>query len=404
MFFANRVPPVAREAYKKDAASGMLGAVMVGLTFPFFGVIARDTLKASDFEIGLLTVSPVAGYLLSLVWANMMEGRPKMPFAVWSWVAGRVLFLLAALVVTPGWFVAMVAAFWLLASMSGPAYAALMKEMYPDSDRAKIMGYARVCTLGVLAIVTVIAGPLLKGYNYRWIFPVAALFGLAAAWSFNRIPTARETTGSRSSFPAFMWSSVRILAEDGGFRWFCGGIFVSGFANFMAAPLFTIYQVDVLHVDTRWAAAYSVVAQVVSMFGYVYWGSYIDRRSSHRAVALSALMLGLIPLAYAGATEAWMLLPVMVLGGFVGSAIELAYANGILEYAPPERITHYQAVFASLMGVRGLIAPFLGVALKNWLDASWQQMFGLIAALILSSYLVQCAGIRRFETRTRETR
>lgn len=394
MFFSNKVPPKARDAYRKDAASGMLGAVMSGLTLPFFGVIAREVLHASALEISLLTVVPAAANGFTLFWANRMDGRRKMPYATWPWVAARSLFFFAIFVTTPRLFTLMVALFWMLGSIAGPAYSALMKEIYPDRDRAKIMGYARVCTLGVLMIVTAAAGPLLRGHNYRYVFPVAAVFGIASAFTFNRIPTTEATGEKRRSLLVFVRNSLRILVDDAGFRWFCAGIFVSGFANLMVAPLFTIYQVDVLGVNTQWASIYSVLAQLVAMYGYVYWGSYIDRKTSHHAIAVSALLLAVIPFAYIFVTRAWMLMPVMVLSGFVSSGIDLAYMNGIMQYAPSERITHYQAVFASLMAARGLVAPFLGVFLNQTLGMSYQTVFALVAGLILLSYFVQLWGIR----------
>lgn len=396
MFFSERVPPEARNAYKKDAVAGMLGAVMMGLTMPFIAVIARKTLKASALELSVITMAPLAGSLLSILWANAMEGRRKMPFVFWSWIASRSLFFLAVFATNSLLFVAMFAVYCLVISVNSPAYSAILKEIYPDGDRGRIMGYARVCTVSVMIAMTAIAGPLLHAVSYRWVFPFAALFGLAAACTFRRIP-AKEATGDRNTpVPEFFLRSVAILREDRGFAWFCAGIFVSGWGNLMALPVFVLYQVDVLHVNEVWASAYSVVVQLVAMVGYVYWGSYIDRKTPNKAVAANVLIWTIVPLAYCFATSAWMLLPVMVLNGIVNSGLELAYLNGIYQHAPDDRITHYQAVFSSLGGLRGIMAPLLGAYLVDSGLLSMKGVFIISAVMILSSYVIQVIGIRKY--------
>lgn len=394
MFFDKRVPPPARFAYRLDALSCMLGAVLLGLTAPFISVIAIKTLKASAFEISLLTVMPLAGSTLSLVWANMMEGRRKMPFAVFSAVLSSSLFLLAMLVTTSWAFVAMVSVYYILLSISGPAYSSIIKEIYPDSDRGRIMAYSRVCMLSVFLGVSLIAGPLLHGYNYRIVFPIAALFGIASAMSFKRIP-ANDTHGDPTvPLRRFIKNSLRLLRENSGFRRFCNGVFVAGFANLMLQPLFALYQVNNLHVDTNWASLYAVVGSPVAMIGYVYWGAYVDRRTSHEAVAACTLLLALVPLAYCLTSAAWMVLPIVVLGQVASTGLELGYANGVLQYAPQDKIVLYQGVFASLMGLRGMIAPFVGVLLVQSGLLPMKSVFLLCGGLIFLAAAIQYQGAR----------
>ena len=392
MFFEKGVPPSARFAYRRDAWSGMLFAVMSGLTMPFFMVIARGNLKASPFQISVLSMMQLAPQVLSLLWASMMEGRRKMPFAVLGWIASRSLFLLAAFVTTSWSFVAMVSLFYVLETISGPAYSALMKEIYPDSDRGRIMGYARVCTLAVIPVVCLIAGPLLHGDNYRFVFPVAAMFGLASAMVFRDIPT-KETHGDPSvPLHEFVKNSVRILREDRGFRWFSTGIFVCGFANIMLGPLFVLYQVDTLKVNTNWASLYVVIYSPVAMLSYIFWGSYIDRKTSNEAVAACTILLALVPVGYCFATQAWMILPISMFVAILSAGFELGYANGVLQYAPEDKIGLYQGVFNSLMGIRGLVAPFVGVALYQSGLMPMKAIFVLCAGIMLLAAAIQYHG------------
>lgn len=405
MFFAGRLTKGTRDAYTRDTMSGLFGAMMMGSTMPFLAVIARDQLKATELQMAVLSVSPVAGNLLMLFWANIMEGRRKMPFAFWAWVLSRSLFFLILFTRTAPSFIAVICLFWIIASISGPPYTAIMKEIYPDGERAMAMAYARICTLCVMSAISFASGFLLKSVSFHYVFPVAALFGIASAYMFNSIPT-KQTTGDPSiKIGPFLLDSVQILVEDKGFRWFCAGIFVSGFANLMLGPVIAIYQVDILHVRTQWAGIYAVLAQASQMIGYAYWGRYIDRKSSVEVVAITGLLLCLMPIGYCLSTQAWMLLPVMILLGFVIAGADLSYFNGVLHYAPHERITQYQAVFACLMGIRGLMAPFLAAYLvKNHFFGavsspliSMKILFIIAAAMMIISYFIQMVGVRKYD-------
>jgi MFS family permease len=392
--FANSVPPDARSAYKRDTVAGILGAVMSGLTAPFVAIIARKVLHASAVEISLLSVAPMAGYLLSLVWANIMEGRPKMPFAIWSWIMARAPLILCIFATKSWLLVGIFAITSFIASIAQPAYSAIMKEVYPDSDRARIMGYARVCTIATYVIVTAIASPLVKGYNYRYVFPLAAIFGVASALVFGRIRTTKASGNADLPLHRFVGSGFMILREDPGFAWFCAGIFVFGFANFLATPIYTIYQVQI-GVDTTWAGFYSIIAALTMTMAYFYWGPYTDRKRPQVAVAVQTLMFAFVPLIYCFATRPWMLMPAMIISGIANAGLELSYFTGVLYFAPEDRVTSYQGLFLSLMGFRGVVAPFIGAALQQSGLLSPRTIFALSALMIAFSALIQVIGMRR---------
>jgi len=394
MFFADRVPREARDAYSKDAMSGILVAVMTGMTFPFVVVIARKNLHASAFQIGLITMAPVAGNMLSLVWANIMQGHRKMPYAVWPWIIARSLFFLVIFATCSPVLVGIIVAYWLVCSVAAPAYSDLMREIYPDGDRAKIMGYARVCTAVALIAVTLVSGKLLDYVSYRYVFPVAAVFGVFSALAFKRI-SAKEATGERDvQFLPFVIQSVRLLLQDKAYLWFCAGIFVFGFANFFATPIYGIYEVDVLKAYTVRQSIFTLVMSGVGVLSYFYWGRHLDEQRPEKIVAVQALLWTFYPLSYLFAANWWALLPAKALVGFINAGIELSYVTGVIHFAPPGRVSQYQAVFLTLMGVRGIVAP----AISSWLVGrhllSMHAVFAISAVLIVASVGVQAIGFR----------
>lgn len=376
---------------------------MTGLTGPFVAVIARDQLHASELEMALLSMSGVAGSLLSLVWARLAQSRGPMRVAVSSWVVGRALFVLAFFAVTHSTFVALIAVINVIAAIGSPAYAAIMREVYPDGDRGRIMGYARVYTWCSALAVTAIASWLLGVASYRVVFPVAGVFGVASALVFGRIPTRVGGDGAEESHVEFARGSMAILRDDPAYRWFCAGIFTFGFANFLALPIYPIYQVDVLGVRTQWAGVYSITAQLAMLVTISFWGRKVDRSRPERVVAVQAMLWSLIPLIYCLASKPWMLLPATIVSGSLSGGIELSYLNGVMRFAPRERVAQYQALFAVLTGIRGTIAPYVGAELLRSGVLSMKQIFLLSAGLILVSVVIQYAGMRRYSPSTKET-
>lgn len=396
MFFAKRVPPVARDAYNKDAMAGMLSAAMGGITLPFIIVIARKTLHASPMEVGILTMAPAAGYLLSLPWANVTLGRSKMPFAIYPWLIARALFFLTIFATTSNIFVGIYVLFCIFAAIAVPPYTDIMKEIYPDSDRGKIMGFVRVLTSVCSIIFVLIAGVVLKYVSYRYVFPVAAIFGIWSTLVFKKINVPQVAAETGVKLFRFLWDSVVVLFNDKGYLWFCSGIFLYGLATYFAAPVFALYEVDILNVATVRQSVYTFVVSICSMIGYFHWGTRLDRRRPEKIVAAQSLAWALIPVIYLLSTKWWMLVPAKILLGIVGSGNDLAYFMGVIYFAPRERLSQYQAIFLTLIGIRGIIGPLSAGWLveRNILGSS--SVFIICAVATVVSVGVLMFGYKRY--------
>ena len=398
-----------REAYNKDALSGVLGAAMAGFTGPFVMVIARDKLHTSATLLGLMTAAPFLGNLFAMVWANAMEGKNKVPFVVWSTLAARGVFFLILFATTSATFATVIIVSSLLTTVASPAYAAVMKEIYPNRIRGRAMSYCRVCVVTVSVLCVLVAGRLLEYVSYTYVFPVAALVGVGSSLVFGRIRTAEPLAVEKRPTHQFLLDTIKILRDDKPFRWFALSIFTVGFGNLIVVPLYAIFQVDCLHIKTWQVSWLTTASSVVAVFGFFYWGAYIDKNTPLKAAAASVLLFTATPLTYAiastwpniiPASNMWLvLLPAAAIQGIAGAGIELSYFNSILRFSTPERVSHYQAVFTSLLGVRGTIAPLVGAALVQHKIAGMQSLFFLSAALCLVSVALQVHGTRTHSVR-----
>lgn len=401
MLFEKAVPINARRSYRLDAWSGILAGIYSGAISPFFLLIARERLNAGPFLIGLMTASLFLGNLLSLLWANAMEGRKKMPFVAGSWYLARGAFLLMIFATTPLRFAIIVSVAQFLATIASPAYAAIMKDVYPDEHRGRIMGYSRVLVALFMIVSALAVGWLLKYVSHRWIFPFGAILGIISAYAFSRIqtsdPSTEELANKRSTLK-FLKSSFSILLENRGFAWFASSVFVYGFGTLLLSPVYPIFQNDSLHITYWQLAVLTNIQSILWMVSYLYWGRYVDVKSPLKATVINVSAAILVPLGYCISFNWWMLIPAHIVAGITNAGIEMAYFNSVMQFSDEGRISHYQALFACILGIRGVLAPFVGA----WLISSFvaqeldiRYIFLIGVAILLVGTMMQIAGLRR---------
>lgn len=395
------VPRPARRSLGWDLLAGACSGAYMGMVFPFLTRIARGQLGAPELLIVLLSAAPFVGNLSSPLWARQMEGRAKMPFVLGSWLSARSLLFLMPLAFSPLSFVALMGGLQFVGTISTPAYTSLMRDIYPDQARGRLMGYVRVAAQSLMFVATLVAGRLLDGgVSFRVLFPVAGLLGFMAAWAFSHVRALAPPQDSLSSngqppvsTKQFMLETLRILRENVGYRWFALSVFTYGFGNLMVQPLFALYQVDVLHISNTQLANLANFASLWSIVGSFFWGRFMDRHGSSLAVLLSICLITLIPLVYLFSPTVNGLFLAALLGGFGLAGIELSYLASILSYAEPARAAQYQSLHSLLVGVRGVLAPLVGIPLMK--ANGYPFVFKLALALMIAGGLMQWAATRR---------
>lgn len=392
MLFEKGIVQEARDAYRRDGMSAILAGTFNGITGPFIGFIARDRLHASVELIGLIAAAPYLGCLLAILYSHLMEGKKKMPFMVWPSLLGRGCFLFMLFATTPLSFALIVTIASMMTNMIGPAYAPIMKEVYPKRERGTIMAYIRVMMAMAMFIGTMIAGRILEHADFRYVFPVAGVIGIISSLLFATIktkPVDSSEAEKREPVHRYFWSTFSIFKTDRNFLWFSVAIFTSGFGNLMAIPLYPIIQVDKFHITALQVAILTNATTLVWMISYPFWGRYVDSRSPIKAAIISAFFCMLIPLNYAIAHNVWAILPTAVFGGLTNAGTDLAYFNSILRFAKEGRESQYQALHTFLVGVRGAIAPFLGAGIVTLMDTQGIN----IRYVFIGSALLQITGI-----------
>jgi len=415
-----QVPGKARHAFRVDVTAMFMAGLYLGAVFPFVNVIARKTLHATPETLALIAAAPFFGNLMALFWARAMDGKAKVPFVMWSHLGARFTIALSYFANTAAPFAFVVSGGQIIGTIATPAYAAIIKDVYPESQRGRILSISRAATQIAQIFSTLLVGWLLGFISYKYIFPAAAVVGMAAALVFSRIQR-QEVAGEApevSEEPAaprvspfqslcdtlrFVWHTLGILKTDEAYRWFALSVFTYGFGNLLNTPILPLLQVDELHIQEWQVSVLTVAMQLVTAGAFFYWGRFVDMRSPQLGVAVNILLNSTIPLFYilAGTllpASPWVLFPAYIITGIVGAGIDLSYFGALLTFAGDRDVSRYQALQSFLLGVRGSIAPFIGGAMVHFLKAHHLNLrwaFVVSLAFILTGCWMQVVAMRR---------
>lgn len=347
------VPPAIRPSVEADLAAAVLFGVCAGLTLPFIPVMGRR-LGASPLEVSLLVAAPSIGLLGSLGWANAIHRAPSVQMIVRTHVVGRGLLLLLPLVRTPEPYVAVILLYHTVVSVGSLAYAQVLREAYPQEVRARIVGFVRAWMALVWTVTAFVGGRVMQQVPFQWVFAIAGLFGIASPLMLKRMRVS--DTGQEPSTLADTW---RLLRADRSFLRFLAGFFAFGFGVWLMAPAVPLLLVDVLHATNFQVGLLGAITSATAIVAYYYWGQVMDRRPPTHAVVPVFLVGTLTPLIYMIATTPWMALSAGVTDGLTSAGIDLGWLHGVFQYAPIGQVRHYVAIYNTLVGVRGVVAPIL---------------------------------------------
>jgi hypothetical protein len=160
---------------------------------------------------------------------------------------------------------------------------------------------------------------------------------------------------------------IAVLREDGDYARFLGWQMLLGTAAMMTeAPLLYLVSREMSASYAESIGIMMVIPFLLSVVAIPFWAMYLDRvhvssfRSVHSwvfALAQALLWLGAIR------HSLWILATARVVGGVARSGGGLAWNIGHNDFAPSARAGLYMGVHVTLTGIRGAIAPFLGMAL-----------------------------------------
>ncbi len=402
--YFDELPLTDRVTHYREIQVGLLMGVFNGFGLSLVSIIARR-IGTSSTQIAVMLSMPFVGSLFSLYFGHMTVRREKMPFVFWPGVTSRLLLAVVAILHSPMAFLIIMSLFYFISTIPGPAYASIMSTNYSDGFRARLMGNMRVLQTTVAAAGAFIAGQILEARPdaYRWILPLSACFGIAAAFAFRQLKIKRERTAPSS--PVSFYQAAKSIRDDRAFLVFMIIYFCCAMPAKLAIPLEPIWLVDHLRMDYRQAGLIlGTVLSMCSVLGYRLWGK-LATLVDPLYLVVTIFVLGIMRFpVLALATHPYHVIAASVTAGLSFAGFELIPLFAIMRFAPQGKLPLYIAFHATLMGIRGIIGPFAGSFLYTHLGLQIDTVFWIItgsAGLGILSMLVFAVTWKRQHPTTR---
>ena len=402
-----KLSQTVERSFRAEKASELsLPGAIVLLEGGVVGVIAAKIYAVEPLTLALISAAPMFANLSSFFWSKIAAGRSKVAFACLLQALVIACVVAVALVPNGEWgsFVlvsSMIASRVLLAGIV-TVRSVIWSLNYARHQRARATSQLQMINAVITVLISSAIGPLLDTYpnSVAWIYWTGAILGclgLALFAQVRVIGEARQRVRERRERrnPETAIGFLEILKTDRLFRWYQMNMFAAGFgAMLIEAPLIFIITRQMQASYTQSIMLTMVIPFAVSLLSMPLWANYLDRvhvaqfRSRQSVLWILAQLLTMLG-AMLG-SFVWLVIARTIMGVARGGG-SLAWQLGHNDFARPDQLGAYMGLHVTLTGVRGAIAPFLGILLyTGWesgglIPGSWDGVgagvFGVAAAI-----------------------
>src|SRR5213082_470975 len=351
-----------------------------------------------NLAVALVSGAPAFSNVLSFVWANLAHGRARVRLMValqaeFALLVGCVFFASRAaggLLIT----VASIVSARVLWAGILTVRAAIWTANYPRNVLARITGRIVIVNAIAVAAAAALVGWALEAHviDARWLYGAGAAAGLAGAWLYRAMRVwrefrllAAEAASGGFSEPFSLGMLRQILKEDPAYReymlWM--GVFGAG-SLILTAQLVLVFSEQLRLSSATQIGLLAVVPLITQPIFLPWWarlfdGSHVVRYRSRQGWAIvlasAAMCLGVF-----SGTRALLWVGAVLLGAAQAGA-NLGWNLGHNDFASIGRAQHYMGVHVTLTGLRGGVAPPIGVLAYMGLEW-WHRGAGEFALLL----------------------
>jgi len=378
------IPPQVKDAFEKDLRASILAGMFLAFTSPFISVIARKQLNANPFQLSFISAASGIGQFLTFYWGCLVRTRKdKVRMVTIPGAIARGIFLFMPIVYSINSFLLVILIYQIVSFISTPAYAEVIKLIYPDPLRGSLMGIVKMITNLVVIIATPIAGQFVSKLGFRWTFFIGSLFGILSSIVFSRM--SLKGIAKEPDHNLHIKEALTIPFRDKVFGVYLAIFFLYGIGNWLSNPIYPIVLVDKLQATSFQVGLLSTFTSISASFSYALWGRYIDKNGPLHSLFVSFFIAIGVPLGYLLATTSSIFLFVClsaIISGIVNAGVDLGVMGTILQLSPKDTIPNYMSLHSTLVGIRGIIGPFLGAFLYRFINASGVFSINIILILI----------------------
>lgn len=354
-----------------------------------FLVVAIRFFSAGDFWKGLISASTAIGFFLSVPLTAVLNRRHverSHVLTVLTALAG-ILLLAGGLAPSAAFFALAVTCSSAAFNLRQPFFSDLYGDVYPPEHRAQRIALGLRLLLIISFVSGLAYGRLLDGNIsfWRYIFIFAALILVLSAITLSRLPN--------SDIRVFSKKGLSIMAKpfkNPLFLYIQASWMLVGFGNLWALPLKAVYLTEtgrgLGYSAGRTTLILAVIPVAMKLLVNPIWARLYSRLS-FPALRISINVFFMISTPLFFLTDSlWVIILSAVLYGIAASGSPFIWQLWVTRIVPPEETRIYQSVHAFLAGVRGIAAPFIGLAILR--GVGFRSIGFISAFLTLASILM----------------
>lgn len=290
-----------------------------------------------------------------------------------------------------------------------PVWNSILGELVPAHQRGEFFGKRNRYVGLVTFIATFIAGLILSYFQPRNVFlGFSILFGMAIIFRFisaylkSRIYEPEFKIDEKNEFSLFDFTREMTHSNYGMFVLF---VTFFKFAAHIASPFFAVYMLQDLKFSYLLFMTLTALEVVSSFIFLGLWGHSIDKIGSRRVMAISALLIPLIPIFWVFSIEIWWLVIVQLFSGAVWAGFNLAASSFVFDAVRPENRIRCIAYYNFYVAIGLLAGASLGSYLIHHLrDALYLSAIpavfvisGIMRAVMAVYFLPKLKEVRLIE-------
>lgn len=392
-FQSSALPFVARTLMPREVRTNGAMAVALGaLEGGLVGVVVKTQFASVadaawvNLCVALVAGSPAFANVVSLWVSGLAEGHDKPAWVARLMAVTSVFLMLMALAPTSIFGLVMITLGMIVARLAWAGVitlrAAIWRANFPRQVRARITGWITIIYSLIIAATAATIGILMSWWPEVWrlTFPLAGVIGLAAAWRYQATRVrggwrlqSEELDQRRGRSGGQLRAAFGILRTDRWYRRYMITMFAFGSGNLMVIALLVVLLNEQFGFGRFEQVMITTALPLImlSIFTPI-WARRLDAVHilDYRArqawmfvitmlLFLLASALGLKWLFWVGALSLGM--------AFAGG--KLGWNLGHNDFASDDKSTLYMGIHVTLTGVRGLIAPLIGVGIYQLLES-----------------------------------
>jgi MFS family permease len=381
--------------------------VLSGSAINFLNIYATR-IGATAFQIGMIgAMSAIVNLFLAIQAGRWLQTQNTARAIFWSSVFYRIgFFAFIFLPWLPGensQILAIIIITFIMAiplTPLGVGFNALFAEAVPIEYRAQVAAVRNVMLSITFMITSLISGFILEQApfptGYQVIFAIGAI---GAAMSSYHLYFVRPLKTDAPPLPAlptpgpvFLRPYARNLATvlrldvwNTRFRNVLLALFAFHFTQYIAIPLFPLYNVRILQLSDNHLGIGTALFYLTVLLGSTQLRKIAHNVGNKKLTAWSVSALGLYPLMLAFSTEVWHYYVLSLVGGLTFAMVSGSYANYMLEHIPAHDRPPHLAWYTVILNAAVLLGSLGGPVISD--------AIGLSTALIMFAVLRFLAGL-----------